>query len=82
MTHREQEEVERILYELTNEVAVHDNALTYSTEVLSELDVLLAKAKYGNRNKMVMPNVVDTRTVDLPVHGIRYYLQTLSLKII
>lgn len=66
VTHREQEEVERILYELTNEVAEYDNALTYSTDVLSDLDVLMAKAKYGNRNKMVMPNVVNARTVDLP----------------
>ncbi|WP_414046150.1 endonuclease MutS2 [Macrococcus equi] len=66
VTHREQEEVERILYELTNEVAEYDNALTYSTKVLADFDVLLAKAKYGNRNKMVMPNIAEERTIDLP----------------
>ncbi|MGK0575951.1 endonuclease MutS2 [Macrococcus capreoli] len=66
VTHREQEEVERILYELTNEVAAYDNALTYSTQVLADFDVNLAKAKYGNRNKMVMPNIAEERTIDLP----------------
>ncbi|WP_170137291.1 endonuclease MutS2 [Macrococcoides goetzii] len=66
VTHRENEEVERILYELTNEVAEYDNALTYSTKVLADFDVNLAKAKYGNRNKMVMPNIADERTIDLP----------------
>ncbi|WP_414046965.1 endonuclease MutS2 [Macrococcus equi] len=66
VTHREQEEVERILYELTNEVSEYDNALTYSTKVLADFDVLLAKAKYGNRNKMVMPNIAEERTIDLP----------------
>lgn len=66
VTHRENEEVERILYELTNEVAEYDNALTYSTKVLADFDVNLAKAKYGNRNKMVMPNIAEERTIDLP----------------
>lgn len=66
VTHRENEEVERILYELTNEVAEYDNALTYSTKVLADFDVYLAKAKYGNRNKMVMPNISESKTIDLP----------------
>ncbi|WP_414052405.1 endonuclease MutS2 [Macrococcus animalis] len=66
VTHRENEEVERILYELTNEVAEYDNALTYSTKVLADFDVNLAKAKYGNRNKMVMANIAEERTIDLP----------------
>ncbi|MCE4956266.1 endonuclease MutS2 [Macrococcoides caseolyticum] len=66
VSHRENEEVERILYELTNEVAAYDNALTYSTMVLADFDVNLAKAKYGNRNKMVMPHISEERTIDLP----------------
>lgn len=65
-TRQEEEEVERILYELTNEVALFDNELIYATDVLSTLDVYFSKAKFGNRNKMTMPKIKEEKCIDLP----------------
>jgi DNA mismatch repair protein MutS2 len=52
---KEQLEIERILTELSNEVAEHESELKVIVEVLENLDFIFAKARYGKRIKASMP---------------------------
>ncbi|KAA1039965.1 endonuclease MutS2 [Macrococcus equipercicus] len=63
---RENEEVSRILYELSGLVAEAHHEINWVTEVMGELDYQLAKAKYGHSLKGVIPVIEDERTIDLP----------------
>ncbi|UTH13101.1 endonuclease MutS2 [Macrococcus equipercicus] len=64
---RENEEVSRILYELSGLVAEAHHEINWVTEVMGELDYQLAKAKYGHSLKGVIPVIEDERTIDLPL---------------
>ena len=59
LTLEEQEEIEKILAELTERVASVCGALAANAEVLTEADVAFAKARYAKRNDCVRP-LLDT----------------------
>lgn len=56
---KEQEEVERILIELSQSVQVVAHDLFVLVNLLAEVDAILAKAKYGTAHKYTKPNVND-----------------------
>ncbi|TDM10645.1 endonuclease MutS2 [Macrococcus lamae] len=64
---RENEEVSRILYELSGIIAEVHHDINWVTDVMGELDYQLAKAKYGHSIKGVIPVILDERTIDLPL---------------
>ncbi|MBN2909083.1 endonuclease MutS2 [Polycladomyces sp. WAk] len=61
----EQREVERILRELTAQVAAHVDALRQNVEALAELDLILAKARYARRIRGICPRVETERVIRL-----------------
>lgn len=67
VTASENEEVSRILYELSSIVASERNDIDWVTRVMGELDEQLAKAKYGHSIKGVVPEILTERGVDLPL---------------
>lgn len=54
---KEQEEIERILIKLTAEVEVVGHEIFLLVDILGEIDVILAKAKYGQAEKCTMPQI-------------------------
>ena len=54
---QEQEEIEKILIELSGSVQEVAHDLFLLVAILSEIDVILAKAKYGSVNKYTKPEV-------------------------
>lgn len=52
---KEQEEINRILIKLTAEVEIVGHDIFVLVSVLGEIDVILAKAKYGQAQKCTMP---------------------------
>lgn len=54
---KEKAEVERILLELTTKVAEVGHDLFVLVQLLGEIDVILAKGKYGQANKCTMPKM-------------------------
>lgn len=52
---KEQEEIERILIKLTAEVEIVGHDIFLLVNILGEIDVVLAKAKYGQAEKCTMP---------------------------
>ncbi|MDA8354537.1 MAG: endonuclease MutS2 [Firmicutes bacterium] len=61
----EEREVERILGELTLAVGEQAEALENNLDVLTELDLILAKARLGRRIKGVVPRVNEERVIRL-----------------
>jgi len=55
----EQKEVERILRELTRKVAEYYHPLKNNLKILTELDVIFAKAKYANEFECSIPEIND-----------------------
>ncbi|WP_075620010.1 endonuclease MutS2 [Paenisporosarcina indica] len=62
---KEQEEIERILIALSLEVQVVAHDLFLLVQILGEIDVILAKAKYGQANKCTKPTVNQNGTIRL-----------------
>lgn len=54
---KEQEEIERILIKLTAEVEIVGHEIFLLVNILGEIDVILAKAKYGQAEKCTMPQI-------------------------
>ncbi|WP_391202363.1 endonuclease MutS2 [Psychrobacillus sp. L4] len=54
---KEQEEIERILIKLTAEVEIVGHEIFLLVDILGEIDVILAKAKYGQVEKCTMPHM-------------------------
>ncbi|TDM04485.1 endonuclease MutS2 [Macrococcus carouselicus] len=63
---RENEEVSRILYELSSHVAEVQHDIDWITTVMGELDFQLAKAKYGHSINGVIADIAEERTIELP----------------
>lgn len=59
----EQEEVERILAELSDQVGAQADAIVAGVETLGALDLAFAKARYANALRCVMPEIVDAASV-------------------
>ncbi|MDR0813547.1 MAG: endonuclease MutS2 [Oscillospiraceae bacterium] len=56
---KEQDEIERILAELTAEVAEHGESLLTDCAILIQLDVIFAKARFSERLNASCPEVTD-----------------------
>ncbi|MFT4415097.1 endonuclease MutS2 [Fredinandcohnia humi] len=54
---REKQEIDRILLELSNEVAVEADSLRQNVDTLGELDFLFTKASYSQRIKGTKPKI-------------------------
>ncbi|MCH7322311.1 endonuclease MutS2 [Solibacillus sp. MA9] len=54
---KEKAEIERILLELTSKVAEVGHDIFVLVQLLGEIDVILAKGKYGQANKCTMPKM-------------------------
>lgn len=62
---KEQEEIERILLALSLEVQTVAHELFGLVQILGEIDVILAKAKYGQAHKCTKPTVNDKSIIRL-----------------
>ncbi|MFJ8063259.1 endonuclease MutS2 [Psychrobacillus sp. NPDC096426] len=62
---KEQEEIERILIKLTAEVELVGHDIFLLVNVLGEIDVILAKAKYGQAEKCTMPIINNSGYIRL-----------------
>lgn len=56
---KEREEIEKILWQLTGEVQKEADALYTLTEQLAQIDMIVAKARYGTANRYTKPEVND-----------------------
>lgn len=65
-------EIERILIELSSEIVPHANEIIENMNVLVDLDVVQAKAKYAREIKATRPNVSKKNHVEL--YGARHPL--------
>lgn len=61
----EQQEVERVLRVLSNEIGREAEALTLAVELLAEIDLHLAKGRYGRLLRCTEPRLNDQGRVDL-----------------
>ena len=62
---KEQQEIERILIELSAMTAEHEQELRLIVDILADLDFLFAKAKYGRKIKGSMPIMNDSGRIAL-----------------
>jgi DNA mismatch repair protein MutS2 len=62
---KEKKEIERILQELTGEVAQEVEALEQNVMALSKFDLILAKARFGKKLKAVVPDLSDDHILEL-----------------
>ncbi|WP_217586914.1 endonuclease MutS2 [Lentibacillus saliphilus] len=56
---KESQEIERILRELTHDIAEHADALEHNVLILAKIDVIAARAKLGGDMKGAMPKLND-----------------------
>jgi DNA mismatch repair protein MutS2 len=57
LTIEETREVERILLELSAEAGAHEAEISQDVELLAELDLILAKARFANKFKAAEPHI-------------------------
>jgi len=62
----EQEEIQRVLRELSGKIALQGDALLRVVDCLAELDLILARAKYAIATNSVAPQFVPWRTPEKP----------------
>ncbi|MEK4486668.1 endonuclease MutS2 [Psychrobacillus sp. FSL H8-0484] len=62
---KEQEEIDRILIRLTAEVEIVGHEIFLLVNILGEIDVILAKAKYGQAEKCTMPEINNSGYIRL-----------------
>lgn len=62
---KEQQEIERILIELSGRVAEHSEELLVIVHVLAEVDFMFAKARYGRKIKASKPKMNDEGRISL-----------------
>jgi DNA mismatch repair protein MutS2 len=62
---KEKIEIERILMELSADVAAHSDNITSDFEVLSQLDLIFAKAKLSYKMNAVQPNLSEDMSINL-----------------
>lgn len=63
---QEQEEIDRILAELSDKVAQHAEPIKRVVERMAELDIIFARARYASLLRGVAPNFVPWRTFTAP----------------
>ncbi len=69
----EQEEIRRILAELTAQVAASADPLTWTVEALAELDAAFARARYANALGATAPLLLDFDPDRVPGATVRLY---------
>jgi DNA mismatch repair protein MutS2 len=62
---KEKQEIERILQEITEQIALEEAALLINIEVLSDIDVMFARAKLGKQMKASMPKMNDNGIIKM-----------------
>lgn len=62
---QEKQEIERILRELSNQIAEDADYLSHNVHVLAKIDFLAAKAKYANSIKAAKPEMNDQGIIDM-----------------
>ncbi|MDT0641850.1 DNA mismatch repair protein MutS [Zunongwangia sp. F363] len=65
LQYEEKEEINRILKELTNFLRPYRELLMDYQELLSEIDVIAAKAKYADKVNGILPKISDNKEVQL-----------------
>lgn len=65
LENEEKREIERILSELTEEVAVYAPVLLEAYRSLISLDYIFAKARYSYENDMCEPKISNSRVIDI-----------------
>lgn len=61
----EQEEIYRLLKELSSEVSNHANEILENNKILAEFDYIAAKAHYSNKYKCFVSELTEERIIDL-----------------
>ncbi|QVY63551.1 endonuclease MutS2 [Cytobacillus gottheilii] len=61
----EEQETERILYELTEKLLSYEQTIRMAIETMHHYDVLFAKAQYSRKMKCAAPIVTEDFTIDL-----------------
>ncbi len=61
----EEKEVEKILTQLTARIAVHVEALRVNLEILAQVDLIFAKARYSQEIKGTLPKLNETGYINL-----------------
>ncbi len=74
----EQEEIRRILRELTDKVGHEADFIVHTIEILSELDMIFARARYADALEANPPKLVDFRAIK-EKDGLRHPGSTLTL---
>jgi DNA mismatch repair protein MutS2 len=62
---KEEREVARILFSLTEELRANLPAIEAAVEVVAELDFVKAKAEFARKFKAIVPTISDDETLDL-----------------
>ncbi|WP_042223287.1 endonuclease MutS2 [Oceanobacillus manasiensis] len=62
---REKQEIERILQEITEQIAIEEAPLLINVDVLSEIDVMFARAKLGKQMNASMPKMNDNGVIKM-----------------
>ena len=66
LLHKEEnEEIRRILKELSNKVTLNADALINNARIITKLDFVSAKAMYGNQHDCFVASLVDERIIDI-----------------
>ncbi|PKM65934.1 MAG: endonuclease MutS2 [Firmicutes bacterium HGW-Firmicutes-2] len=65
LAHEEQEEINRILAELSALAAMHMDALKINLEVMAELDFIFAKAELALKQNATLPKFNDNKEINL-----------------
>ena len=65
LENEEQQEIERILQQLTSDVALYSDALLQSYKCLLSLDFIFAKARYSYQNNMCQPKVSKGKKIKI-----------------
>lgn len=62
---KEKQEIERILQEITEQITLEEAPLLINIEVLSDIDVMFARAKLGKQMKASMPKMNDNGIIKM-----------------
>ena len=61
----EQEEIYRLLRELSNDVSNHSNEILENNKIIAEFDFISAKAEYSNKHNCLVAELSDEKIINL-----------------
>jgi len=65
LQNKEQQEIERIIAQMSEEVGCHADTICADYDTVIELDLLFAKARLGRKMKATVPTITDDGIIDL-----------------